>query len=189
MVAPIGSGVAGLLTGAQEALTRLKARPKTEAEQNLAAILKNLKTAPREQAIEAARAKVASIQTRIGAMKLAAGSAAARGDTRASHSLAKEIRDLARNLRGSLDGIGRGAGDLDAATRATLDAAAASVKSEIAGVVETMKDVLKQARLSLLNLFAEPRDRRRAADMFRQAESALEGLRGAAQNPTIAAKV
>lgn len=76
---------------AREALESLRQpRKKTDAEQKLDEVLQNLKTSKSEAAREAARRKLEQIKTKLNALKLAAGSAAATGDARLARKVAKK---------------------------------------------------------------------------------------------------
>lgn len=132
MVAEIaGNAVPKSLLAAREALASLKApRVKTEAEQKLDEILRDLKSTKSKAAEEAARRKLERLKARLEALKLAAGSAAATGDARLARKVAKEIRDIARELGRALAAAGgSGGGAALAASAGSVSVAATETKA------------------------------------------------------------
>lgn len=132
MVAEIaGNAVPKSLLAAREALAGLKApRVKTEAEQKLDEVLRDLKSTKSKAAQEAARRKLERLKARLEALKLAAGSAAATGDAKLARKVAKEIRDAARELGRALAAAGGDAGSAGvAASAGTASVAATETKT------------------------------------------------------------
>jgi hypothetical protein len=110
MVASIpGNGIPKTLLAARDTLSATKsARPKTEAEQKLDDVLTGLKSSSSSLAATMARHKIEQARVRLAGLQLAAGSAAAMGDGRLARSVAKDIRDAAREISRALSGAGAG---------------------------------------------------------------------------------
>lgn len=210
MVAEIaGNAVPKSLLAAREALAGLKApRPKTDAEQKLDEILRELKSSKGKAAEEAARRKLERLKARLEALKLAAGSAAATGDAKLARKVAKEIRDAARELGRALaaaGGSGGGAGLAATAGNASAAAAEAkagepvkpeasvaaapasaqgndlaALKSEAMGMLKELKKIMRKLRETGLHPGIPRKDRIEMDKMFADAERELAGLQVAA---------
>ena len=110
MVASIpGNGIPKSLLAARDTLSATaSARPKTDAEQKLDDVLTGLKSSSSSLATTMARHKIEQARVRLAGLQLAAGSAAAMGDARLARSVAKDIRDAAREISRALSGAGAG---------------------------------------------------------------------------------
>lgn len=199
------------MIAARDTLARLTApRKKTEAEQTLDEILRNLHTQKSEAAKEAARRKLERIKAKLEALKLAAGSAAATGDARLARKVAKDIRDAARELSRALaeaGGSGGAAATVSAGAAAARaeaaagiesaepDAAAqagrqirsaasgddlATLKSEAAGLVRDLRKILRKLHETALHPRLDRRDRVEMDRMVAEADRELAALQAAA---------
>lgn len=209
--APAFPGAQGPMIAARDALARLSApRKKTEAEQRLDEILRDLHSQRSQAAKEAARRKLEQIKAKLEALKLAAGSAAATGDARLARKVAKEIRDAARELGRALAEAG-GSGSAGAAASAGVatakaDAAAgretavpgaaktageqirsaasgddlAALKGEAAGVLREFKKIMRKLRVTALHPHLDRKDRIEMDRMFAEADRELAALQAAA---------
>jgi hypothetical protein len=209
MVAEIaGNAVPKSLLAAREALAGLKApRVKTEAEQKLDEVLRDLKSTKSKAAQEAARRKLERLKARLEALKLAAGSAAATGDAKLARKVAKEIRDAARELGRALAAAGGDAGSAGvAASAGTASVAAtetktgeqiktvaapavgtpgqgndlATLKSEAMGMLKELKKIMRKLRETGLHPNIPSKDRIEMEKMFAEAEREMTGLQAAA---------
>ncbi|MFC3675938.1 hypothetical protein [Ferrovibrio xuzhouensis] len=200
----------GKIVAARDALAALSApRKKTEAEQKLDAILRDLKTTRGKAAQEAARRKLDRIKAKLEALKLAAGSAAATGDAKLARRVAKEIRDAARDLGRALADAGSGGGSA-VATAASAGVAAApaeaaapgaddksstavpssppaagsddlaSLKADAQGVLKELKKILRKLRETGLHPGLDRKDRAAMERMLAEADRSLAGLAAAA---------
>lgn len=216
MVAEIaGNAVPKSLLAAREALAGLKApRVKTEAEQKLDEILRELKSTKSKAAEEAARRKLERLKARLEALKLAAGSAAATGDAKLARKVAREIRDAARELGRALAAAGGNAGSAGLAASAGAASAAATeakageqiktaaapaaetpgqgndlatLKSEAMGMLKELKKIMRKLRATGLHPNIPPKDRSEMEKMFAEAEREMAGLQAAAMpGPSVA---
>lgn len=118
----------------QAALAALQApRRRTEAETRLGEILNDLKHAGASGGAEAAQRKLERIRARLEALKLLAGTAAATGDPRSARALARQVRDLARELAATVRNAGDGsAGPAGAAAKADAGKVAPLTPQDIA---------------------------------------------------------
>jgi len=136
MVTSIGAGIAALPSKTpdprtvddrrkadQAALAALQApRRRTEAETKLGEILNDLKHTGATGGAEAAQRKLERIRARLEALKLLAGTAAATGDARSARALARQVRDLAKELAATVRNAGDGgAGPVGAAAKADVN--------------------------------------------------------------------
>lgn len=199
--APVDKAVA-----ARDALAALSTpRKKTEAEQKLDAILRDLKTTKGKAAQEAARRNLDRIKAKLEALKLAAGSAAATGDAKLARRVAKDIRDAARELSRALADAGSGGGNAGGAvaavaatptelvvadgktSSATASSAAsatpaagggdlASLKADAQGVLKELKKILRKLRETGLHPDLDKKDRAAMERMFAEADRELAGL-------------
>jgi hypothetical protein len=192
---------------ARDALETLRQpRQKTDAERKLDDVLQNLKTRKSEAAREAARRKLEQIKTKLNALKLAAGSAAATGDARLARKVAKEIRDAARELGKALNEAGGGSGVAMVAAGGMLKAEQAAaptemepksagapfpgddlagLKSEAAGLLTELKKIMRKLRETAFHPDVEKgdvekKDRAGMEKMLAEAERELAGLHAAA---------
>ncbi|MBS4047826.1 MAG: hypothetical protein KG075_15885 [Alphaproteobacteria bacterium] len=199
--------VAGIAAGApyerqvRDALELLRQpRKRTDAERKLDEVLQNLKTRKSEAAQEAARRKLEQIKTKLNALKLAAGSAAATGDARLARKVAKEIRDAARELGKALSEAGGGSGiamvaagnatkagqaaaptDLEQKTASAQSSGdLASLKSEAAGLLKELKKITRKLHETALHPGIAKKDRAEMERMLAEAERAFGGVQAAA---------
>ncbi len=187
---------------ARDALESLRQpRKKTEAERRLDEVLQTLKTKKSEAAREAARRKIEQIKTKLNALKLAAGSAAATGDAKLARKVAKDIRDAARELGKALNEAG-GSGSAAPVVNGNSDARAeqmamekarveraqalangndiASLKSEAAGVATELKKIMRKLRETAFHPAVVKKDRAAMEKMLTESERELSGLQAAA---------
>ena len=207
----IREGTPAPLTAARDALAKLStARKKTEAEQKLDEILRDLHTQKSAAAKEAARRKLERIKAKLEALKLAAGSAAATGDARLARRVTKEIRDAARELGRALADAGSGGAAGAAAASAGAAAAKAeasagsdkapgaaklagdqirsaaagddlaTLKGEATGLVKELKKIMRKLRETALHPHLERKDRAEMEKMFAEADRELAALQAAA---------
>ncbi len=198
MVAGIAAG-APYEARARDALEALRQpRKKTDAERKLDEVLQTLKTRKSEAAREAARRKLEQIKTKLNALKLAAGSAAATGDARLARKVAKDIRDAARELGKALNEAGGGSGMAMVAPGGTMKAEPpaaesgaqikalasgddlASLKSEAAGLLKELKKITRKLRETALHPDIEKKERAEMESMLAETERAFGGLQAAA---------
>lgn len=215
MVAEIAAGSARQSTNAQnrallearDALEALRApRQKTEAERKLDEVLQNLKTRKSEAAREVARRKIEQIKTKLNALKLAAGSAAATGDAKLARKVAKDIRDAARELGKALNEAGGGiapvptAGGEAVAKTEQRDQAGksasgqageqmkalaigndlASLKSDATGLLKELTKIMRKLRETAFHPGLDRKDHAEMEKMLAEAERELAGLQAAA---------
>jgi hypothetical protein len=176
---------------ARDALDVLRQpRKRTDAEQKLDEVLQNLKTRKSQAAQEAARRKLEQIKTKLNALKLAAGSAAATGDARLARKVAKDIRDAARELGKALNEAGGGGGVVMAVAGGmkpdgqievlASDHGLAGLKSEAAGLLKELKKITRKLRETALHPDVEKKERAEMESMLAEAERAFGGLQAAA---------
>lgn len=197
----IGGIVPNALLAARDTLAAKKApREKTQAEQQLAAILDDLRSTRENAARNAARRKIEQIRIKLEALKLAAGSAAATGDARLARKVARDIRDAARDLGRALNAAGeKGASGVmlpaekppgeklggekptGVAPRAGVRPGddLAALRGEAAELAKDLRKIMRRLRVTARHPHLERRDRAEMERMFAAAEREIAGLQAA----------
>lgn len=172
---------------ARDALDALRQpRKKTEAENRLDEVLQGLKTRKSEAAKEAARRKIEQIKSKLNALKLAAGSAAATGDAKLARKVAKDIRDAARELGRALNEAGGGTGGV-----APVAAGASVAKAEQAAAQKDQTDKTAGAQAGdQMQALADGSDlaslKSEAAGLLKELKKIMRKLRETAFHPDVA---